>query len=156
MKLVLHPDPLLRCRAVAVSAVGKADRRLMARMLKHMRGWQGIGLAAPQVGLSQQIVVAEVEGHALALANPVILEGRGREDMVEGCLSLPGTMVKVARPAFVWVRALNEENTAVELKLQGLMARVVQHEVDHLHGKLIIDYGPPLGQDKPLTAGETL
>ena len=118
-----------------------------------MRRWKGIGLAAPQVGSQQQIFVAEVEGLILALASPAILEQHGAGDMEEGCLSLPGIIVQVTRPAIVWIRALNDENRQVELKLEGLAARVAQHELDHLHGKLIVDYGPPLNEDALTAAG---
>ncbi|MBP7831252.1 MAG: peptide deformylase [Kiritimatiellae bacterium] len=155
MELATYPNPILRAHAAALPAVSKAERRLMLRMLKHMRRWQGIGLAAPQIGRSQQLFVAEVEGNVLMLANPEILEDRGTEEMAEGCLSLPGTMVRVRRSAFVWVRGLNEENRPVEHKIQGLIARVVQHEFDHLHGKLITDYGPALAPDEVLRAGGT-
>ncbi len=156
MKIVTFPSPILRGQAVAVPAVGKVEKKFMADMLKHMRRWKGIGLAAPQVGSQQQIFVAEVEGVILALANPVILEQHGAGDMEEGCLSLPGTIVRVTRPATVWIRALNEENERVELKLEGLAARVAQHEIDHLHGTLIIDHGPAIEQDIALRLNETL
>ena len=156
MTLVTYPNPVLRAHATALPSVGKAERRLMLRMVKHMRRWKGIGLAAPQVGCSQQLFVAEVEGDILMLANPEILERHGMGEMVEGCLSLPETVVRVGRPASVWVRGLDEENQPVEHKLRGLMARVVQHEFDHLHGKLITDYGLALGPDGLLRAGGPL
>lgn len=156
MKIVTYPNSILRCHAVAVPEVGREEKKLMAGMLKHMRKWKGIGLAAPQVGSQQQIFVAEVEGVILAMANPVIMEQHGMGGMEEGCLSLPGTMVRVTRPVTFWIRALNEENERVELKLDGLLARVAQHEIDHLNGTLIIDHGPAIDQDMASRLNETL
>jgi peptide deformylase len=111
-------------------------------MLVHMWRWHGIGLAAPQAGVDLRLIVAEVGGQRLGLANPVLLEARGAEEMLEACLSLPGKGVNVVRQSSAWVRALDIENRPLELRLDGLLARVVQHEIDHLDGVLIIDRGP--------------
>ena len=142
VELVVHPNPILRTHAVAVERVGKQERRVLRQMLKHMRRWKGIGLAAPQVASLQQLVAVEVNGQALLWANPKILEENGAGYLEEGCLSIPDTFVNVKRAAEVWVQALNIDNRPVELKIEGLTARVVQHEVDHLNGVLIIDHGP--------------
>ena len=144
MHLITYPSAILRAAAAPVVRVGKNERRLLRRMLRHMRRWKGIGLAASQVGRLEQVIVAELDGQNLTWANPTILEQEGTENMEEGCLSIPGTTVDVVRAARVWVRALNEENKKVERKLEGLLARVVQHEIDHLSGVLIIDHGPPI------------
>lgn len=110
-------------------------------MFKSMWNWNGVGLAAPQVGFSSCLIVAEAEGVKLALANPEVLESKGFDTMVEGCLSLPDQAVNISRAFSIWVRALDIENREVELKFEGFLARIVQHEIDHLNGKLIIDYG---------------
>ena len=142
VQLVIYPNRLLRDYATLVSHVGKKEQRLFKRMLTNMRRWNGVGLAAPQVGYLLRMIVAEVEGTTLALANPTILECKGMDKMVEGCLSLPGQEVDVMRSARVWLKAINEENKQVELKQEGLVARILQHEIDHLDGVLIIDHGP--------------
>ena len=153
MKLVVHPNPILRAHAIPVERVGKKERRLLKQMLKHMRRWKGIGLAAPQVACLEQLIVAEVNGQAVLWANPRILEGSGEARMEEGCLSVPATFVNVERSAFIWVEALDMEGRAVELKIEGLLARVVQHEIDHLEGVLIIDHGLVM-QRQPSAGGE--
>jgi len=142
VQLVLHPNPILRVQATPVERLGKKERRILKHMLKYMRRWKGIGLAAPQVASLQQLIAVEVNGQALLWANPKILEANGAGYLEEGCLSIPDTLVNVKRAAEVWVQALNIDNRPVELKIEGLMARVVQHEIDHLNGVLIIDHGP--------------
>ena len=114
-----------------------------------MRRWKGIGLAAPQVAHFEQLIVAEVGGQTLQWANPRILEGSGTERMEEGCLSIPESFVDVVRTRRVRVRALDFEGRAVERELDGLLARVVQHEIDHLNGVLIIDHGPVVQRRTP-------
>lgn len=142
MKIVEHPDPMLRAHAKPVLHVGKKERYLFKRMLTNMRRWDGIGLAAPQVGHSLRMIVAEAKGKTLALANPTILESKGMDRMMEGCLSLPGQEVNVTRAVSIWVKAVNEDNKQVALKQKGLFARILQHEIDHLNGVLIIDHDP--------------
>ena len=142
VQLVTYPNPILRTCATPVLHVGKKERLLFKHMLTNMRRWNGVGLAAPQVGHSLRIVVAEVEGTTLLLANPTILERKGMDRRVEGCLSLPGQEVDVIRSASIWLKAVNEENKQVELKQEWLIARILQHEIDHLEGVLIIDHGP--------------
>ena len=145
VQLVTHPNPLLRTRSSPVGRVGKNEHRLLRQMLKHMRRWKSVGLAAPQVGRLEQLIVADVGDHTVLWANPTILEPCGTQHMEEeGCLSIPGTRVDVIRPIHIWVQALDEYNKKVESKLEGLLARVIQHEIDHLHGVLIIDHGPPV------------
>ena len=98
-------------------------------------------MSAPQVGFSSRIIVLEAEGEKRAFANPIILESESADTMEEGCLSLPGQIVNISRPTAIWIQALDIQNRQVELKLDGFLARIVQHEIDHLNGKLIIDYG---------------
>lgn len=141
LELCIFPDPILRLQADPVLHVGEHERHLMKVMLASMIQWNGVGLAAPQVGFSACIIVLQAEGEKRALANPEILESEGSGTMVEGCLSLPGQVVTISRPASIWIQALDIQNRPIELKLEGFPARIVQHEIDHLNGKLIIDYG---------------
>lgn len=144
MDLVTHPNPILRRRATPVVRVTKREERLLQRMFMRMKCWNGIGLAAPQVGCLEQLIVAEVNSHQIRWINPEILESNGSDCMTEGCLSVPGVSVAVRRPLQIWTRALTSDGTKVEQKLDGLAARVVQHEIDHLKGILIIDHGAPI------------
>ena len=141
LELNIFPKPILRLQAHPVLHVGEHERQLLKSMLKNMWKWNGAGLAAPQGGFSSRLIVAEAEGYKLALANPEILESEGAEPMEEGCLSLPGQAANISRSTAIWVQALDIQNRQVELKLDGFLARIVQHEIDHLNGKLIIDYG---------------
>lgn len=105
-----------------------------------MKYFSGIGLAAPQVGILRKMIVVEVEGRITKLANPQILRVKGADVMEERCLSVPGLGVDIVRPYEAIIKGLNEEGQAVEIKAKGLFARVLQHEIDHLCGKLIVDY----------------
>lgn len=101
---------------------------------------RGIGLAAPQVGFNKQIIIADIGKGPIELVNPQILSPKGKEKLDEKCLSLPGISVEVKRPKEVIVSGLNKRGKTVEMRLKGLIARVIQHEIDHLKGTLIIDY----------------
>ena len=109
-------------------------------MVFTMKYFSGIGLAAPQVGVLKKLIVAEVEGEVIKLANPEILNVKGTDNMKEGCLSIPNLGVNIERPFEVIVEGLNGRGQPVEIKAKGLLARVLQHEIDHLNGKLIVDY----------------
>jgi len=124
--------------------VGEEERDFLLSMLINMWHWHGIGLAAPQVGSASRLIVAEVEGVRIALGNPVVLEGKGAARMTEGCLSLPGREVDVWRQRSLWVRAIDIEDRTSDFSFDGLLGRVVQHEIDHLNGVLIIDHGPAI------------
>lgn len=143
MELETYPNPVLRTSAFPVKNVGRRETGMLRKMLVNMRRWQGVGLAAPQVGCLDQLIVAEAGGQTILWANPVIVERNGAEKSKEGCLSLPGKTVEVCRSFCIWVQAINEANRKVECKLEGLLARIIQHEIDHLHGVLILDYGSP-------------
>lgn len=142
--LRLHPDALLRGKASPVKEVNGAIRSLMEEMIVFMSEHQAIGLAAPQVGFAKRVFVADIGNGLLALANPEIFIPQGKEFMEEGCLSLPNIRVGVPRPQSIVVRGLNADGREIEREVQGLMARVIQHEIDHLNGVLIIDHGPPI------------
>ena len=119
------------------------ERQLFKSMLAIMRKFQGIGLAAVQIGILKQMIVIDIGCGAIELVNPQIVERKGKKySFEEGCLSLPGVAVKVSRRRCVSVRALDKFGKAVLIEAEDLLARVLQHEIDHLHGRLIIDYLP--------------
>ena len=109
-------------------------------MLFTMKHFCGIGLAAPQIGIAKKMIVAEVNSRIIKLVNPQIVGIRGSDRMVEGCLSVPEVAIDIQRPNEVFVQGLDERGKIVEIRMEGLLARVAQHEIDHLQGKLIIDY----------------
>lgn len=140
LKLRFYGDPVLRRRARPVALVGEKELALLAGMEEMMRSSGGIGLAAPQVGVSKQVVLVDVGDGPVALFNPRIEKKSGADTMEEGCLSLPGVTVRVRRPKRVQVSAVNERNEKISLWASGLLARAIQHEMDHLRGRMIIDY----------------
>ncbi len=144
--IVLVPDPVLRQVAAPVSTVDDDIRRLMADMLETMYDAPGIGLAAPQIGVSQRVIVMDCsddddQPNPIKMANPEILElSDDKEKMEEGCLSIPGHNGEVTRPTGLNVRYLNEHNETAQMTCEGLLAVCIQHEIDHLNGVLFIDY----------------
>jgi peptide deformylase len=144
LQLRVHPDTLLRTKAFPVEDVNGAVRSLMETMRLFMTEHNAIGLAAPQVGIARRVLVADIGDGLLALANPEISSPEGTEFLQEGCLSLPSIRVDVPRPWSIVVRGLNADGKEIEREAEGLMARVIQHEIDHLNGVLIIDHGTPI------------
>jgi len=140
LRLRTDTDPVLRRQCEPLKKVGSRERDLFIEMTAMMRRYNGIGLAAPQVGIPQQLVVMEIGEDIVALANPRVSKPQGRRTMKEGCLSLPGLTVRVPRAREITVTGLDTQNNPITLTLKGLAARVVQHEVDHLKGILISDY----------------
>jgi len=140
LEIKKYPNVVLRKKCARVEEITDREIKLFDEMLFTMRHFAGIGLAAPQVGIARDLIVADIGEGAIQLANPVILRRKGMDHLEEGCLSIPGVAVSVERSYEVTVSGLNEKGQAVEFKVRGLMARVLQHEVDHLKGKLIIDY----------------
>ncbi len=141
---ILHfPDPRLRNRAKPVTEVDDTIRKLVDDMFETMYEAPGIGLAATQVNVTQQVIVIDVseeKNAPLCLINPEILSKEGIEEMEEGCLSVPGIYEKVERADKVRVSALDREGSSFELVADGLLAVCIQHEMDHLEGKLFVDY----------------
>jgi len=138
-------DPVLKSRATEVDRFDDALKGQVARMAAIMNDAIGLGLAAPQLGVSQRLLVYRVGPDAplIALVNPEI-EWRGdeQEPMEEGCLSIPGVTVDVERPVHVRIRGRDEEGEERRIEASGLEARVIQHEMDHLDGVLILDRTP--------------
>lgn len=130
---------ILRRKAKAVRSVTPRIQQLIDAMVETMRANHGLGLAAPQVGEGVRVIVAEVGDRLLALVNPEVVAAEGEEVGEEGCLSIPGILAEVRRAARVRVRALNRRGKRVTVDADGLLARVLQHEIDHLDGILITD-----------------
>ena len=136
---------VLRERAAPVEAVTDETRRLIRDMFDTMYDAEGIGLAAPQVGVSERVMIVDVpdedgDRHVHALVNPVIVEsGRETEKATEGCLSIPELEEMVTRPVHVVVEGLSPSAEPVRIEAKGLLARALQHEIDHLDGILFID-----------------
>ncbi len=133
-------DPILRTRTAPTPAVTEAVRALVADMFETMYAAEGIGLAAPQVGCSERVFVMDVDENPLAMINPEIIEREGSERAEEGCLSIPEIFGDVDRATRVVARATGLDGKPFEVELTDLAARCMQHELDHLDGKLFIDY----------------
>ncbi|MCH8274062.1 MAG: peptide deformylase [Armatimonadetes bacterium] len=137
--VVKYPADVLRRVAEPVERVGKKTRELIERMERVRSEANGIGLAAPQIGVSERVILIAADGGPTALINPEIVGAEGEEVGQEGCLSLPGLFGDVKRSMTVEVKALDNRGKAIRLSLEGLAARVLQHEIDHLDGILFID-----------------
>jgi len=143
LTILEYPDPRLRTRATPVAAVDAPLRELIDDMLETMYAANGIGLAATQVNVHKRLLVADVsEGRNVpqVFINPEILTRDGKEVSQEGCLSVPGYYDEVERAARIRVRALGRDGKTFESDLEGLLAVCVQHEIDHLDGRLFVDY----------------
>ena len=132
--------PVLREVTTPVAQVTDELRRLVDDMFETMYAAKGIGLAAPQVGRLERVTVMDVDDDPIVLVNPQIVHAEGRVRGEEGCLSIPEIYADVDRSALVRVRARNLDGEPIELEATELLARCIQHEVDHLHGKLFVDY----------------
>jgi peptide deformylase len=133
-------DPVLREHAHDVTEFDRSLRKLAKRMIRTMHDAPGVGLAAPQVGVLQRLLVYDVDDDPRVLANPVLDEfSEETEESDEGCLSVPGVTMPVERPVSVRVRGLDEYGEPVDFRAEGFEARVIQHENDHLDGVLIVD-----------------
>src|SRR5918999_6094446 len=132
--------PRLRIKGEPVDAFGKYLHELLDDLAETMRAAPGVGLAAPQLGVALQACVIEVSGQLHELVNPRIVRADGEERDLEGCLSIPGYVAYVTRRDRVWVVAQNRFGRKIKVNGAGLLSRALQHELDHLDGKLYIDY----------------
>ena len=151
LEILHHPDPRLRKKATPVAAVDASTCELMDNMLETMYAAKGIGLAATQVNVQQRVVVidlSEEKNEPLFLINAEILHKQGQIEHEEGCLSVPEYYEKVTRAERVKVRALGRDGQSFELEADGLLAVCIQHELDHLDGKLFVDYLSQLKQQR--------
>jgi len=133
-------DPVLRSKAKEIDGVNKKTLTLIDNMFDTMYEEDGVGLAAPQVGILKRIAVVDIrEGNKITLINPEIIEEEGKAIMEEGCLSIPGETGDVIRAEKIKVRTLNKEGKEIEFEAEGFEARAIQHEIDHLDGVLFVD-----------------
>jgi peptide deformylase len=144
-EIVIWPDPVLKKPAAPVARVDGEVRQLIDDMAETMYAADGVGLAAPQLGISMRVVVIDTsprqEGQKLIhLVNPEIVKTEGETVYTEGCLSVPGEAEEVERAAKVWVKALGRDGKPFELEGEGLLAIALQHEIDHLDGVLFVDH----------------
>ncbi len=136
------PDKVLKTRAVEVSKITDADRKLAGDMIETMYAENGVGLAANQVGVLKRVFVAsadQIKGREMVFFNPVIIKKQGAIKEFEGCLSVPELYEPVKRAKKVVMRATTLEGKTVEVKAEGLLSRIFQHEIDHLDGYLFVD-----------------
>jgi peptide deformylase len=137
-----YPDPILKKKAAALTDFGPKEQQLFNDMVETMYEKDGVGLAAPQVGISKRILIASPtmkRGEEWVIVNPEILESRGREIGMEGCLSLPGIAGEVPRAKTIRFRFQDRTGGFQEVEAKDFFARIVQHEIDHLDGILLID-----------------
>lgn len=142
-----YPEKVLRQKAAPVESIDTEFQRLIDDMIETMYAAPGIGLAAPQVGVSKQLIVIDISHREeekqktplLVLINPVVKASEGEIESEEGCLSLPGYTATVKRAEKVFVQALDREGRPVSIEGEGLLCRALQHEIDHLNGTLLID-----------------
>jgi peptide deformylase len=147
LTILEFPDKRLRKKALPVETVDESISALVNDMLETMYKAPGIGLAATQVNVHKRVVVIDIseeKDQPVCLINPEILEKEGTEEMDEGCLSVPGVFEKVSRAEKIRFKALDREGKPFEMEADGLLAVCIQHELDHLEGKLFVDYLSPL------------
>ena len=137
-----YPDPILKKKAEPLTKFGPEEQKFFDNMIETMYAEDGVGLAAPQVGISKRILIASptlTPGEEYVVVNPEILEAQGRVLGVEGCLSLPGISGEIPRAKIIRFRALDRNGKPLEMEARDFFARIIQHEVDHLNGILLID-----------------
>ena len=143
----IYPDPVLIGKSIPLESIDSKAKNIVEDMTETMYLYKGIGLAAPQIGILLRMIVVN-SGHGLIpLVNPEIIESEGDDTGIEGCLSLPEVEVNVTRSSKIIIRGLDLNEKEIEFEASGLLARVFQHEIDHLEGKLIIDKLSKLKRD---------
>lgn len=139
LPIITKENPHIRVKAKRVSRVDESIRRLMDDMVETMLDSSGVGLAAVQVDIPLRVIVLKVDNQIYQLANPEMVRSEGEQIGYEGCLSVPGYIGEVARAEMVIAKGLNRHGKAVRIRGNGLLARAIQHEIDHLDGILFID-----------------
>jgi peptide deformylase len=152
--IVTLGDPRLRLKGEPVDSFGKYLHELLDDLAETMRDAPGVGLAAPQLGVALQACVVEVEDKLHELVNPRIVRSTGEDRDLEGCLSIPGYVAYVTRREKVWVVAQNRHGRQYRMAGSGLLGRALQHELDHLDGKLYIDYLDSMDELLEVGAGD--
>jgi peptide deformylase len=151
LPILRYPDPRLHKIAAPVAQVDDGIRKLVADMAETMYEAPGIGLAATQVDVHKRVIVIDIsedKSKLLALINPEIMERSGEQVCEEGCLSVPGIYEKVSRSERVKVQALNQQGDSITLEAEGLLAVCIQHEIDHLDGKVFVEHLSQLKQGR--------
>lgn len=146
LPIVIYPDPILKTKCEPVAAVTKEIQKILDDMAQTMYAAPGIGLAAPQVGITERLIVVDVSSREegapkklYQLVNPKIVAREGEIEWEEGCLSIPGFLQNMKRSAKVTVEALDKKGKPIRIEAEELLAVCLQHEIDHIDGKLIID-----------------
>lgn len=151
-EIVIWPDPILKKKASPVSQVDDSIRSLVNEMFETMYAADGVGLAAPQIGVLKQVIVLDTtprqpESKPVAMINPQIIAKEGTTQYSEGCLSVPGEAEEVERAARVTAKFLDVSGREQTIEADGLLAVAIQHETDHLHGTMFVDYLSPLKRE---------
>ncbi len=142
LEIKIYPDKILKKKSLSVKKVTEKEKKLATDMIETMRSANGIGLAAPQVGIRRRIIVVEdmeARNSPLVLFNPKVVKKKGKCSFYEGCLSVPQVTSDITRPESVTVEAIGLDGKEVKIDTDGLLARVLQHEIDHLDGIIFID-----------------
>ncbi|QGT99618.1 Peptide deformylase [Candidatus Syntrophocurvum alkaliphilum] len=147
-KVVKLPEEILRTKSIPVKNINSGVIRLLDNMRDTMYAFDGVGVAAPQIGISKRIIVIDPGENYIELINPEVIEQEGEQYGVEGCLSVPGVTGVVKRAKNVVVRGLNREGNEVQIEADEMLARVLQHEIDHLDGILFIDKAQDIKREK--------
>ena len=138
-EIIKYPDPVLRKKSESVREIDEEVKQLIEDMTETMYASRGIGLAAVQIGVLKRVIVVNVGDELICMVNPEIVESEGKSQMEEGCLCLPGVMVDIERKEKIKVKGLNDKGEKIVIDAEGLLARALQHEIDHIYGVLIID-----------------
>jgi peptide deformylase len=166
MRVLRYGAPVLQQKAAPVADFDGELRKLFDRMIVTMRAENGVGLAAPQVGVSRQVAVIDISGgedpgKIIRICNPEIVEHHGKQSIEEGCLSFPEIRAVISRPKHVLVKGQDPDGNVIQIEGEDLLARAFSHEIDHLNGVLIIDHVSALKRDlirrrikKKVAAGE--
>jgi len=152
LEIITRDNPRLRIKAKRVPKVDDSIRKLMDDMVETMLDAPGVGLAATQVDVHLRVIVMKVDNQLYTLANPELVRSSGEQIGYEGCLSVPGLIGEVARAERVTIKALNRNGREVRIKGEGLLARAIQHEIDHLDGILFVDRLTSIDTLRPVAA----
>ena len=148
-QVVSIPNEILRSKALPIKNINSGTLRLLDNMRDTLYAFDGVGLAAPQIGVSKRIIVIDIGDNLIELINPEIISREGEQTGSEGCLSVPGVVGLVTRNNQVTVKGLNREGQEVVYEAEKLLARVFQHEIDHLDGILFIDRASETKTESP-------
>lgn len=140
LKIRVYGDTVLRKKVKLLKSISARQRETLSQMARIMYAAQGVGLAAPQVGVSEPLIVVDVGSGLYKLVNPRVIKKEGHQIVPEGCLSVPDVCIKVKRAKKVVIRAQDESGKKLDIEAEDLLACAFQHEIDHLQGKLIIDH----------------